>query len=74
MPFTCSLGRSILRWWGRHLCCYAVDMCDVFNTDAILLSALLICNIISPLNIINNFILGICCKLGLGVLNGLLGF
>ena len=42
---------------------YAVDMRNILDTDAILLSAVLICDIICPLNIIDS-----------GVLNGLQRF
>jgi hypothetical protein len=51
-----------------------VDTRNVSDTNVILLSALLICDIVSLLNIVDNSILGICYRLGLGVLNRLLGF
>ena len=51
-----------------------MDTHNIFNTDILLLFTLLICNIVSLLNIIDNSILGICCRLGLGVLNGLFKF
>jgi len=46
-----------------------MDMRDVSNTNAILLSALLICDIVCLLNIVGNSILGIYYRLGLRVLN-----
>ena len=45
-------------------------MRDVSDTDAILLSTVLICDIVCSLNIVDNFTLGIYHRLGLGVLNG----
>ena len=49
---------------------YTVDICDISNTNTILLSAVLICDILCPLNIVGNSTPGICCRLGSGVLNG----
>ena len=49
-------------------------MRDVSDTDAILLSAVLICDIVCSLNIVDNSTPGVCCRLGLGVLNGFLKF
>ena len=48
---------------------YAVDTHDISDTNAILLSTILICDIVCLLNIVDNSILGICYRFGLGVLN-----
>ena len=53
---------------------YTVDMRDISNIDAILLSAVLICDIVCLLNIVDNSTPGVYCRLGLGVLNGFLKF
>jgi len=44
-------------------------MRNISNTNAILLSAVLIYNIVCLLNIVDNSILGIYYRFGLGVLN-----
>ena len=49
-------------------------MHNISNINTILLSAVLICNIVYLLNIVDNSTLNICCRLGLKVLNGFLKF
>ena len=68
--------QGVWLWDGGGGICtiYTIDIRDISNTDVILLSTLLICDIVSLLNIVDNSILGIYCRLGLGVLNRLLGF
>jgi len=46
-----------------------MDIRDISNTNTILLSTVLICDIVCPLNIVDNSILGIYYRFGLGVLN-----
>ena len=49
-------------------------MRDISNLDIILLSAILICDIVCLLNIVDNSMLGVCYRLNLGVLNKFLEF
>ena len=51
-----------------------MDICDISNTDTILLSTVLIYDIVCSPNIVDNSTPGIYCRLGLGVLNGFLKF
>ena len=49
-------------------------MHNISNINILLLSTVLICDIVCLLNIVDNSILDICCKLNLEVLNRFLKF